>query len=60
MHRDLALDEAQQLVPDQLALEAGLDVSIHGERAYKDTSNRGAVRNVANPLKIATKADSQV
>ena len=49
-----------QLVPDQVALESGLDVSIHGERAYKDTSNSGAARNVANPLKIATKADSQV
>ena len=49
-----------QLVPDQIALESGLDVSIHGERAYKDTSNSGGARNVANPLKIATKADSQV
>lgn len=49
-----------QLVPDQVALESGLDVSIHGERAYKDTSNSGGARNVANPLKIATKADSQV
>ena len=48
-----------QLLPDQIALDMGLDVSIHGERAYKDkdSSNKGPV---ANPLKTTTKADSQV
>ena len=52
-------DEAQE------AIELGLDASIHGERAYKDTSNHGAsaggyARDVANPLKAATKVESQV
>ena len=53
------------LLPPQEAIELGLDASIHGERAYKDTSNHGAsaggyARDVANPLKAATKAESQV
>ena len=30
-----------QILPPQHALELGLDASIHGERAYKDTSNNG-------------------
>ena len=53
------------LLPPQEAIELGLDASIHGERAYKDTSNHGAsaggyARDVSNPLKAATKAESQV
>ena len=42
------------LLPPQEAIELRLDASIHGERAYKDTSNHGAsaggyARDVANP-----------
>jgi Amt family ammonium transporter len=35
-----------QIIPPQHALELGLDASIHGERAYKDTSTGGGGKTV--------------
>ena len=40
------------VLPPQSALSEGLDTSIHGEKAYKETSNNGT--EYANPLKAAS------
>jgi len=36
-----------QILPPTHALELGLDASIHGERAYKDTSTNGGTGNLS-------------
>ena len=35
------IEKFMKIIPPQHALELGLDASIHGERAYKDTSQNG-------------------
>ena len=50
-----------KVVPDRNIIETGLDLSLHGEKAYTEGGLHDSVsgRNVANPLKSPTKKDQE-